>query len=480
MQCFKYVIILSLSFTCCVFRAFLFADMSNATSSARWSREYNLYYGNFHSHSKYSPVDLYTIIPPVIESLIGHPREAFAYARDSAGIDILAITDHTHPTTPLVGGPYYLPEYWDSTRIAADDATISGSFLALAGFEWSSISYGHINAFYTDDFRFTYTTDNLDSIYRWLSLRPNGIGQFNHPTPANFNSFRYRSNIDSSIALFEMQNTDEANRYHIALDSGWHVGMVSNQDNHVFQTHGGIKWGAGNQLTGVWADSLTRNSIYSALRHMRTFGTLDRNFSLKFTANDSWMGSTIPNGNIQFRITANDADSTDLINRIDLVTNNGVILDSFINVNSNSITWQKDIVTGSNDNKYFFARVIENDGNYIVTSAIWTSADLAMSELPATLINPTHFVLENNYPNPFISQTFIKYTIPSDCQVNLRIYNSSGAFVRDLKTENEKRGFYRVMWNGCDNKGQRLVNGIYFYHLEAGEYTAMKKMVMMK
>ncbi len=442
---------------------------------------YHLYYANLHSHSKYSPWDLYNGNTP--ESLIGHPRYAYAYARDTSGIDILAITDHTHDTLPQIspnfGGQYYLPEYYDSTKIAAQSATIPNSFVALAGFEWTSF-YGHINCFFTDDFRFSALLERVDSIYQWLLNRPYGIGQFNHPTAGNFSNFAYLPVIDSSMELCEMQNIDQANFYHIALDSGWHAGVTANQDNHVYQIHGGIKWGDGNQLTGIWADSLTLGSIHSSFKHMRTFGTLDRNAFLLFTANDSWMGSSVPNGNIDFHIIATDPDSFDYIDSIQIVTNNGIVLYSHSFNNQNYGEWQESYTTTANENRYFFVRAYEHDNDLIQSSAIWTTPEANIQE-PITNSNITAYpFLLNNYPNPFISHTVIKYSLPNQCRVKLNVYNSSGALVRKIQEGVQKQGFYQALWDGCDDNKQKVSKGIYFYRFEAGDFITTKKMLMIK
>ncbi|MGB9742883.1 MAG: FlgD immunoglobulin-like domain containing protein [bacterium] len=52
--------------------------------------------------------------------------------------------------------------------------------------------------------------------------------------------------------------------------------------------------------------------------------------------------------------------------------------------------------------------------------------------------------------------------------------------VRQLKASAEKPGFYRVIWDGRDDKGNKVPNGIYFYRLSAGEFKAIKKMVKME
>ncbi len=95
-------------------------------------------------------------------------------------------------------------------------------------------------------------------------------------------------------------------------------------------------------------------------------------------------------------------------------------------------------------------------------------------------ILPKTFSLVNNYPNPFTSQTAILYALPSQCAVDLVVYNSSGRLVRRLKSGIEKTGFYRVLWDGKDTKGEEVTEGIYFCRLEAGRFLATKKMMKLK
>ncbi len=92
---------------------------------------------------------------------------------------------------------------------------------------------------------------------------------------------------------------------------------------------------------------------------------------------------------------------------------------------------------------------------------------------------PKVFTL-TSFPNPFISQTLIQYALPKDCPVRLLVYNSSGIIVRILKAGSEKAGFYRIIWNGCDDTGRKVSHGVYFYRLEANEFRITKKMVMLK
>ncbi len=90
---------------------------------------------------------------------------------------------------------------------------------------------------------------------------------------------------------------------------------------------------------------------------------------------------------------------------------------------------------------------------------------------------PKIFAPGSNLPNPFNSQTIIRYALPKDGPINLQIYNSSGCLVRTLKEGTEKAGFYKVIWNGCDEQGKKVAKGVYFYRLVTGEFKATKKMV---
>ncbi len=64
-----------------------------------------------------------------------------------------------------------------------------------------------------------------------------------------------------------------------------------------------------------------------------------------------------------------------------------------------------------------------------------------------------------------------------DCQVSLRVYSPAGVLVRTLKSGVEQAGFYRVAWDGSDENGKRIGEGIYYCRLEAGGFTATRKMV---
>ncbi len=93
---------------------------------------------------------------------------------------------------------------------------------------------------------------------------------------------------------------------------------------------------------------------------------------------------------------------------------------------------------------------------------------------------PEEFSLSQNYPNPFNPETEISYDLPKDSWVRLSIYNIRGQKVKTLVDGFEAAGHKRVTWNGKSQDGDQVASGVYFYRLEAAEFTAIKKMVLLR
>lgn len=99
---------------------------------------------------------------------------------------------------------------------------------------------------------------------------------------------------------------------------------------------------------------------------------------------------------------------------------------------------------------------------------------------PIDNTRPQAFVLDQNYPNPFNPTTTIKYTIPKAGNVKIEIYDITGRLVTTLVNANQATGTYSVVWNGRNSSGQQVGSGIYLYRLQAKDFVAVKKMVMLK
>jgi predicted GH43/DUF377 family glycosyl hydrolase len=90
-------------------------------------------------------------------------------------------------------------------------------------------------------------------------------------------------------------------------------------------------------------------------------------------------------------------------------------------------------------------------------------------------IKPTEYILDQNCPNPFNPVTVISWRLPVSSHVKLNIYNILGQKISTLVSERQSAGKHNVEWNA-----QGLPSGLYFYRIEAGEYSAVKKMLLIK
>ena len=108
-----------------------------------------------------------------------------------------------------------------------------------------------------------------------------------------------------------------------------------------------------------------------------------------------------------------------------------------------------------------------------------------LQNLLASLIIPQETALHANYPNPFNPETWIPYQLAAPAEVTLTIYDMSGGTVRHLEVGYQAAGMYRnrsraLYWDGRNQGGESVASGVYFYTLQAGEFTATRKMLIRK
>ncbi len=101
------------------------------------------------------------------------------------------------------------------------------------------------------------------------------------------------------------------------------------------------------------------------------------------------------------------------------------------------------------------------------------------STLPVNYL-PEHFALHPNFPNPFNPETTIRYDLPFPSHINLSVYNMSGQRVALLVDKELEAGTHSTVWDGKDDNGKRLANGVYLYRMESDGFVKTRKMVLMK
>lgn len=94
---------------------------------------------------------------------------------------------------------------------------------------------------------------------------------------------------------------------------------------------------------------------------------------------------------------------------------------------------------------------------------------------PVDSVIPTEFALANAYPNPFNPTTTIDYSIADPCYVTLTVFNVAGQEVATLVDGEMEVGNFDVTFDAAD-----LASGVYFYKLNAGDFSAIKKMTLIK
>lgn len=293
------------------------------------AKNLNVYFGNLHAHTGASDGT-------------GTAAEAFAYARDVAKIDFLAITDHNH----LMGGDKAKPQQRTALYAGPGNEAIipaalaadrPGRFVALYGQEFSSMSKGnHVNVF---DVPAVIDVPNgkFDELLTWMNKNRDTTGQpavvqFNHPGlsfPRNtVSKTEYgRDDFGDDAAwirtmgavtpLIELLNGEPEKgqtfsrspqvmegEYKLFLKLGFKLAPTGNQDNHRKQ------WGdCTDSRTGILASELTKPALLAAMRARHTFASEDKNLQAIVTVNGHLAGDELDKpGPLDIAIHLSDPD----------------------------------------------------------------------------------------------------------------------------------------------------------------------------
>jgi hypothetical protein len=314
------------------------------------------YFGNLHAHTSYSDGKL-------------TPKEAFVYARDVAKLDVLVVTDHLEQL--------YLPLPDDRYGKCNADAAAErkpGAFFADCGFEYGSAftpwltSAGHSNVFFSPTL-FPAVQLDFHGYYQSLAGCPDCVGQFNHPggdKDQTFNNFEYSPQADARLNLFEFNSDAAWDLFFVALDAGWHLSPVYNQDNH------GADWGTKNdRRAGLFLAQLDLPSFQAALRDRRTFMTYDKNAVIKVMADDiCWMGSVLSSATtVPITVEVSDADKAEGFTIVRLYGKAKKELAQLDCKGANPCS--ATFTAQAGQSPYFVVRADQTDGDLLVSAPVW-------------------------------------------------------------------------------------------------------------
>ena len=125
------------------------------------------------------------------------------------------------------------------------------------------------------------------------------------------------------------------------------------------------------------------------------------------------------------------------------------------------------------------------EGLFRIREALGRDADgklgqlLELGQVNARFV-PGAFALQPNFPNPFNPSTTIRYQLAEDGPVRLEVFDILGQKVRTLVADLQTAGFHRVVWDSRDDAQRQVAAGVYFSRLQAGEFTQVRKLLLLK
>lgn len=360
--------------------------------------QYHFYFGNLHAHSSYSDGNKDSISTGYYT-----PGDNYNYAKQSYHMDFLGISDHNHYSANNNPG-MHVADYAKGLY-QADTANKNGTFVCLYGFEWGVISSGgHVitygvpgligwetgNGSWGPVNNYDIFCERSDYGNYWPLVKtfPNAFCTLAHPQTGDYDALAttasYNINADSVISGVAIRSgsansttTDYSDpaptlyqsTYFRLLSKGYHVAPNADQDNH-YTTFGRV-----NRIrTVVLAGSLHRDSIMAAYKARRFYASDDWNTEVTFTVNGNFMGSNVVlDNNATIHVSVQDPDAADAVTRIELYYGSPgsgilpIILNSV--TGSNTLDHTHTLIAG--DNFYYFAKIIQADGDMVWTSPVW-------------------------------------------------------------------------------------------------------------
>jgi hypothetical protein len=371
---------------------------------------YQFFFGSTHAHTAWSDGGM-----PVTDCTSGRygyvggarPVDAWAYAKNTAKLDFLAVVEHNHLMQEACPS---CTEQGVKDRYAAGfnnavNATVSGSFVALFGMEWGVISGGgHINIYNQNRLMawsgepYHVLTPKSDYPKLYTALRNNqatngSYGTFNHPASTDFGSFVRTTDGDavmrgmslvsgpafSTSTSFTPGGTRYDARYKQALSYGWRIGPEAQQDNHC--------WNYGtstpNRTVALVPNGTTLNqaSLLAAMNARRFYASEDRDAQLIFrtTNGTSVMGASFnsPNSSIAFTAKALDP-SGEGVQKIEIWggvagTSSAPGAAAAVQAsNTGSTTLSVTLPRKTAGQRwYYYVRAVQADGNVLWSAPIW-------------------------------------------------------------------------------------------------------------
>ncbi len=334
---------------------------------------YNLYWGDLHSHSAISNDCIER------EKLTMQPGDLMAFARDRAGLDFYAVTDHHQPWD--VERNKIGRDRWERTIEAVRQFDRPGEFLVFPGIEYRC-KRGDTEVL----FNWLPTYDEIDRP-EWTDIRQlwQGLRGRDYLAIAHFHnggglerdewwqniaegvepvleifschgSYERPDALEQGLAMNKSFRPDRCGVYF--LDRGLRYGLVCNSDDH--KGHVGV-----NGVTAVFAKELTKEAILEAYRARRVYGTTNARIRLVFTANGQLMGSLLPDASD--KSFAVDVTGENRLKKVELFRN-GQLHHRWA---PQGRSLQAELTVRNDGPAYWYLRATQVDNHIAWSSPIW-------------------------------------------------------------------------------------------------------------
>ncbi|MBI3889893.1 MAG: DUF3604 domain-containing protein [Candidatus Wallbacteria bacterium] len=248
-----------------------------------------LYFGDLHVHSGEVSYDA-----------CGRMAGAYAYARERAGLDFVARTDHDGDL---------LPQQWELTRRQVREATVAGRFVAFLGFEWTpGYLWGHRSVLYPAEDGVVVPCGKVPGNTPeglWARIARYGALAIPHQPSAEivekhrYDWSHYSPELEPAVEIYSQWNRvkgrllgqdaeTNAEGVQRALSLGYRLGFTAGSDSHVSRS------GFTGGLAGVWAGALNRSALWDALRFRRTFATTGQRMIVELGCDAAVSGQVTP------------------------------------------------------------------------------------------------------------------------------------------------------------------------------------------
>lgn len=317
----------------------------------------------------------------------GRPADVYRYARDVAGLDVAAVTDHDH------WGMRFLdqhPELWDEVVQAAHDAYEPGRFVTAVGFEWTSWLYGHRHVLYFDDS--AELLSNVDPRWDtpeelWAALRGRDAITIAHhsaggPVAVDW-SIPPDPELEPVTEICSVHGQSEAPDAPGAIyqpvagafvrdqlvERGYRLGFIGSTDGH--DGHPGLSHltAPSGGLAAILTDDVSRRGVLEALRARRVYATNGVRMLLRVSVGGAPMGAVVPEGSevpVEVRVLG-----TAPVVRIDLVGREGVVGSARPDSAVAHRTWTLSELRAGD---FVYVRALQADGGMAWSSPVFVDA----------------------------------------------------------------------------------------------------------